>query len=135
MLRRILAVIAGCVVAMAVIFLVESISHRFSPPPVGTDFKNPESLKHMMDNVPTNSFILLLGGYILGSFAGGLTATLLSGRNNFVPATVVGGILTAGGIMDLVQIPHPLWFSAISLLLYVPFALLGYLAVRTRTAN
>jgi uncharacterized membrane protein YccC len=42
-----------------------------------------------------------------------------------VPALFVGGILTALGVMNIVSIPHPLWFAVASTLLYIPCSLLG----------
>ena len=46
--------------------------------------------------MPTGIFIMLLVGYVIGSFVGGLTATILSGRDNFVPATIVRWYFNCG---------------------------------------
>ena len=134
MVRNVLSVIAGVVVAMAFIFLVEGIMGVIYPPIPGTDLSNRETVRHLLDNVPRMVFLWLLIGYGVGSFAGGLVATLASFRQSILPALIVGAIVTIGGVMDLIDICHPLWFSITSLALYIPFALLGYLLLRKTKA-
>lgn len=43
---------------------------------------------------------------------------------------VVGVLLLAFGIMNLVAIPHPMWFTIVSVLAFLPAAYAGALAVR-----
>jgi hypothetical protein len=38
---------------------------------------------------------------------------------------IVGALLTVGGVINLIMLPHPLWFSAASLLTYLPMAWAG----------
>lgn len=129
-LKRILSVILGFIVASIVIFAFEWIGTYLHPSLQHIDPKDPKAIADMMNQMPFTAFLWLLFGYVVGSFVGGLTATMISGRQNFIPSIIVGIILTAGGIINVVTIPHPFWFVVISNLAYLPFAWFGYLAVR-----
>ncbi|MDB5284318.1 MAG: hypothetical protein JWO06_3393 [Bacteroidota bacterium] len=133
MLRRFLSVLAGVAVAMAIISLLEFGSEKLYPPPSIKDYNNAQALERIMSQMPVKAFLWLLVGYALGSFAGGATATAISGRQMSAPALITGGIVMIGGIMDLVQIPHPLWFVIVSLFMYIPFAALGYFVMKKKT--
>ena len=133
MLKRILSVLAGVAVAMVIISLLEMAGGKIYPPASASDFSNAQVLDKLMSKMPIGEFIWLLAGYAIGSFAGGITATLVSGRDINGPAVITGGIVMVGGILNLLDIPHPFWFSITSLLMYVPFAFLGYLVARKKS--
>jgi hypothetical protein len=84
-----------------------------------------ESLKQMTDNLPLGAFLFILAAYALGSFIGGLVSSILSSTPNLWGAAAVGLILMIFGIMNFLMIPHPTWFVAVSLMLYLPCAFLG----------
>jgi hypothetical protein len=83
--------------------------------------------------MPIAAFIWILLGYAVSAFAGGLIATLISGRRKALPAIIVGAVLMVGGIMNLIMIPyHPVWFMIANLIVYLPFAWLGYFFIRKK---
>jgi hypothetical protein len=135
MLKNFLSVLAGVVSGMALIMIFEPLGMRFYPLPPGTDVHNSEAIKLAMSNMPRGAFLYLLGSYGLASLAGGIVATLLSGREKSSPALITGSVLTFGGIMNLCMLPHPLWFMIVNILEFIPLAYLGYLAIRNRGAN
>jgi hypothetical protein len=128
--KKILAALLGTAAATAVIFAIESLSHRLYPPPAGLNVREPAALKAFIATLPIGAFLMVLLAYALGSLVGGMVATLIAGRGTSRPALFVGGLLMLFGVMDLVVIPHPLWFVIVSLLIYVPCAWLGSRLVR-----
>ncbi len=132
MWKRILAVVAGFVVANVVIAGTELVGSKVFPLPRGLDMKDPHALAAYVAGMPPGAVALVLFGYALGSFAGGVAATVISGRATLTPGLVVGAFVTAGGVLNLVQIPHPLWLALASLAMYLPFAWLGSRALQHR---
>lgn len=132
MAKRILSVIAALAVSFAIIIGFESVSGFLFKTP-GLDPRNPQTVSDMMASMPLAAFLWLLLGYAVSAFAGGVVATFLSGRNNVQPALIVGAALTVGGIMNLIAIPyHPLWFMITNVLIYLPFAWVGYLITKKK---
>ena len=130
MAKRIISVIVALIVAFAVIMGFEHLS--------GIIFKTPDggvgkSIAEIMANMPMAAFLWLLLGYGVASFLGGLIATFISGRTAVQSALIVGGVLTAGGISNLIMLPyHPLWFMIVNVLEYVPLAWIGFLVARKK---
>jgi hypothetical protein len=128
MLRRILSVLAGMVVAFFCVTLVEAVSARIYPLPAGVDVSDERSLRDAMAHIPTGAILLVLAGWALGSLAGGLTAGRIA--RALRPALIVGVLLLAVGLLNLRMIPHPVWvWVGGPLLLFVPAWLGGRLAV------
>ena len=134
MAKQILAVIIGLVVAFAIIMAFEwADGALFKTPAI--DPRNPQTISDMMANMPLGAFIWLLLGYALSAFAGAAVATFISGRTNMQAALTVAGVLTAGAIMNLISIPHPMWFIVVNVLIYLPFAWLGYWVAKAKEVN
>jgi hypothetical protein len=123
--RKILAVVAGFVVAFLAIFLFEGLNGRFFPLPSGVDPQNPAALAAAVKSMPLGAFVVLIAGYAVASFAGGFAAGKVAPGASPVPAVIVGVLLLAGGIWNFVTIPHPLWVVVLSVLCYLPCAFLG----------
>lgn len=132
LIKRAAAIILGALVGVAIVTLTDVLSGKLFPPPPGTDFKNPASLKAMIDQMPLAAFVLLLVGYTIASFVGGAVACLISGRTQLRPSMIVGGVLMVGGLMNATMVPHPLWFVAANFVIYLPAAWLGYTVCKTK---
>jgi len=130
MARRILGVLAGVVAGVVAIMIVEMIGHAVYPLPPGLDPRDREAIAAFIKSAPLGVMLFVLAAYAIGSFVAGLLARLL-GRTR-PPALVAGAILMALGVVNLVMIPHPVWFWAVSLVLYVPLAWAGAASVRSR---
>ncbi len=72
--RKILAVVAGVILAGLVVYGVQAIGHQVYPPPENLDTKNMEAMKAYVATLPVGAFLFVLVAYILGSFAGGWLA-------------------------------------------------------------
>ena len=130
--RNVLPVIIGTLVAVLILYGLEMYTYHLFPLPAGTDMYDSESATKAMKAMPQNAFYLQLVNYALSSFAGGIMATLLAKRERRGPSVATGIILTIAGIVNSVTLHEATWFSIASLFTYMPFAQLGYLALRKR---
>ena len=133
MLKKTLAIFAGMAASFVVISLLELISAKLFPIPEGIDFTNKEAVRQLMSTIPMGAIVFVLIGYVIGSYAGGLVVTLISGRVQVQGAIAIGILLTLGQIANTLQMPgQPIWMTVASFLIYIPFAYLGYLTVRVK---
>jgi hypothetical protein len=128
--RYVLPVIAGAITGMILIAIGEFGIYYLYPLPPGTRVNDADSLAVAMKLMSPNAFVLLLVNYFIASFCAGLVATLVAKRTTLRPALVVGLVLTLAGLYNVIYMPHPLWFSIVNLLIYIPAAYLGYRSVR-----
>jgi hypothetical protein len=117
------AVAAGIILGGSVISLVEMASPH--TPPAGMNVNDAEKLGGWIATLPASAFLILLLAYFLGSAVGGWVANLLAAKSHYRPALIVGFWLFVAGIMNLIAIPHPLWFSILSSLIYFAGAWVG----------
>ena len=115
MLRKFFGGLAGIIAAFAVITLVQMIGHQVIPPPSGMNPADPDSIREAMASLPIGAFLFVLLSYFLGAFTGSFVATWLGGVRVRSSATVVGGLVFAATVANLVMIPHPIWFSVVAL--------------------
>jgi hypothetical protein len=123
MVRKILAVVAGVVVGAVVVWVVQLLGHRVVPLPAGMDPTNMESVRAHMAEIPAAAFGFVLLGYVLGALVGGYTAARIGRAPRL--ALAVGAILMVFGILNVVLIPHPLWFTVATFIVFLPAAWLG----------
>lgn len=133
MLRSILSIVAGFVVAVVVIMALEIVGHAIYPPPPGIDLHDPAALKTIIDKLPRGALIAVLVAWGLGTFAGSLTAALIARRAHLRHAAIVGGIELSCAILTMVMIPHPLWFMAIAVALLPSASIAGGLLAQRLT--
>jgi hypothetical protein len=107
--RRIVAILAGFVVANIVIFALEALGHAIYPPPAGLDLTKPEAFRTMVSQMPPGAFVLLVIGWLAGTAAGVATAQRINRKPTFVPGLVVGTMLFAATAYNFSIIPHPIW--------------------------
>ncbi|MGZ3885656.1 MAG: hypothetical protein ACXVP0_00910 [Bacteroidia bacterium] len=125
MLNRTTSILTGCAAGIAVVFLMDMISHSMYPLPAGLDPMKPEDLKKIMELVPAAALgIVALGGFLAG-IAGGIVCSLVAKENKFRNSITVGGILTALGLLNAFMIPHPVWFRIACFLVYFAGAFTG----------
>lgn len=87
MLRRSLALVAGLVLGMAIVFLVEGLGGIVFPAPPGMDPNNPDTVRDRMSLVSVGALLFVLAAWALGALAGSYVAGRLIG---------LGGALWAG---------------------------------------
>jgi len=129
-LRSVLAVVFGLILGAAVILAVQALGHQVYPIPEGLDVRDPEALKAYVAEAPVGVLLFVLAAYALGSFAGGAFAGWYARRAPATHGLIVGAVLLAGGVANLLMIPHPAWFAVACVAVFVPAAYLGARLVR-----
>jgi hypothetical protein len=123
--QRILGVIAGVIMGMFFIYVIEAIGHSIFPIPEGIDFNDPKAVEAYISDAPTGALLFVILAYIIGSFLAGLFTRIISKRQGKYLPLVSGTILMAAGIMNVVMIPHPLWMTILAIVVFLPSAWLG----------
>ena len=121
--RRILAVIAGLAIAFAIVMVTELIPHRLYPPSPGTNMDDFTQVKAYVASLPVTALVIVLAGWLVATVAGTSVAAGI-GRSR-VPAYVVGALLLAAGVYNAFIIPQPVWFSVVSLVIYIVGTMIG----------
>ncbi len=116
MLMKAVGVLAGVVVALALIAIVQSIGHAVYPPPADLDVRDTEAFAEYTQSLPVAAVLFVLASYLIGAFAGPFVAGWLAGGPSPVYSAIIGGILLALTVANLVEIPHPIWFSVLAVL-------------------
>lgn len=109
MLRTILGIVAGVVVAFVVLMGLEMAGHAAMPPPAGLDPADPEDLKQMVASASTAAKAWVVFAWFAAAVAGGWVARRLS-RASWA-GWVIAGLIVVGGIANIMMIPHPLWMQ------------------------
>ncbi len=115
MLRSIGAGVVGLMTAMLLVWLIELIGHAVYPPPVDIDFSDPEAVRAYTAALPVAAVLFVGVAWVIGTFVGVSVACRIGRAKPVIYAVLVGGFVLAGAITMLIIIPHPLWFSVVSL--------------------
>lgn len=121
--RRIGGVVAGLVIAFAIVMATELIPHQLYPPPAGFDQSDFTQVKAYVSTLPTTALVIVLAGWLVATVAG--TSVAAGIGKSRVPAYVVGALLLCAGVYNALAIPQPVWFSAVSLVIYIVGAMIG----------
>lgn len=117
-LRNVAAVLTGLVSGVAVIMLVEMMGMVGAPPV-------PDPMSESMKEASVGALLIVELAYALGSGSAGWVAAKLGAGKPMWLAAATGAVLTFAGVSNLVMLPHPLWFTVVSTLTFIPMALLG----------
>lgn len=113
--RGILAVVAGVLLGVLVIGLVEYLGHALFPPPADIDTNDPADLARLWEVIPIQSKLMVVAAWFLGSLAGACAAIAIARR--LLPAWTVGLIIAAMGLWTSQMFPHPPWMVVAALVL------------------
>lgn len=125
-LRNILAVIGGALIGSIVNGALINVGPMVFPPPEGADITTMEGLKATMHLFQPKHFLFPWLAHALGTLVGAFLAFKIAASQKFILAMVVGGLFEIGGIINVMMLPSPLWFTLCDLLLaYLPMAWLA----------
>lgn len=126
MIRNILAIVAGLIVANLVNMGLINLGHAVIALPPGTDASTMEGLKVAMQTFGPEQFIFPFLAHAVGTFAGALVAAAIAASHKFVMAMVIGVVSLLGGITAGIWLGAPLWFDAVDFIFaYIPMAWIG----------
>lgn len=134
MLMKAIGVLAGMVVALALIAIIQSIGHAVYPPPQDLDIRDTEAFAEYTKSLPFVAVLFVLASYLAGAFAGPFVTGWVAGGPSLVYAAIIGGILLALTVVNLVTIPHPLWFGILTVIGIPAAAFFGGRLAPTRIA-
>jgi hypothetical protein len=120
--RGVLGVVAGFVAAFLCVQGAEMFVHDLHPFPPGADMHDMATIKAFVATLPVQAFVFVLAGWLVGTLVGTFIAAKI-GRSR-IPAYVLAVLLLCGGIANSIMIPQPVWFTAVSIVIFlvVPFA-------------
>jgi len=133
MTRKILAVLFGMITAFVLVAGIEALGHKAYPPPPGLDVTNAEQLAEYMQMVPLGALAWVLAAWTIATLVGGMVACSISKGNALIYASVIGALVMAATITNLMMIPHPRWFSITAIVLIVVATLIAAFLSDKRT--
>lgn len=114
MLRDIGAFVAGLAVSFGVILGVQMIGHAIWPPPADLDWNDTEVVQTYVSQLPFLALLFPIASYFLGALAGPLVGARIGTVKPLILVGVIGLVLLAATVANLIQIPHPVWFSVLA---------------------
>ena len=134
MVRNVIAVLIGIVVAFLVIMGIQMINFSLYPFPEGLDQNDSEAMKEYAESLPSLAYIIVLLSYFFGTLIASFVAVKIAQTHHKVIALIIGGFLLVMAIINMFRISHPIWFVILCLLIFIPTALLGH-KLATRSNN
>ena len=123
--KNIAAGIAGVVIAVALVWLIEMVGHSVYPPPPNLNFADADAMRAYTSTLPIGAFLFVGGAWFDGTLCGTFAACKIGTAKPIVFAGVVGGLMLIATASNLVLIPHPLWFSILGIVGIIVAAWLG----------
>jgi hypothetical protein len=109
-MRRALGTVMGTIAAMLLIWAIELVAHRLYPFPDTIETASRAELAAVMDSISTTAKAIVVFAWFTGAFCGAWLALRISDWR--WSGWIVVLLLIAGGIANLIAIPHPLWMQA-----------------------
>lgn len=135
MLRNIGAGIAGVVIAILSVWLVQKIGHAVYPPPAGLDGNDMEAMKAYVEALPVGAFLFVIASYFVGTTVGTCAACAIGTMLPRVFAIFIACLMFIGTAMSVAMIPHPTWFIVVAVIAIVIGAWLGTQCKRATASN
>lgn len=125
LMRNVLAMLAGVIVAMVLMVLLQSVAHQVYPPPAGLDYTKPEVREAIMMQAPMGALLIVLSSYLVGTLVGAWVAARLSADAPLRQGYLIGALLVAASVLNLRAVPHPLWFIVANMAVVIAGAWIG----------
>ena len=125
MIRTILAVLAGLLVAVATMLAMEYLAMSLFPLPPGITLDDEGDLAALVASASTGKLLWVLLGWTLAAFVGGWVAAWIARRHRIGAAIAVGTLIVCGVVLNVAMLPHPLWITIAGVVLPVPAAWLA----------
>lgn len=132
-LKNSLALILGVLVGATVNAGVLRLGNLIIPLPNGTSVDTIDDLKKAIPLFETRHFIAPFLAHAIGTCFGSIMAGSIAETHKLKFSLAVGFLFLTGGISMVLQLPSPVWFNVIDLVLaYVPVAFLTGQLVQNR---
>ncbi len=114
--RSFFALLAGLIVAVTVVSICDLAAGTLHPVPEGFDLLDAEQVGAHLSSAPASAMLVVLLGWLLGPFAGGVVASRVAARRRRQCPWVIASVFMAFIIVNLGSIPHPAWMVVAALL-------------------
>jgi len=126
-IKNILAVVTGVIIGSIVNMTFILVSSHIIPPPDGADLTTSEGLIASMHLMEPKHFIFPFLAHAIGTLVGAFLAVKIAATHKLKFALVIGGLFFIGGLMNVMMLPSPIWFTILDLGgAYIPMALLAW---------
>jgi hypothetical protein len=133
--RNIGAGIAGVVIAILSVWLVQKIGHAVYPPPEGLDLNDMAAMKAYVAGLPVGALLFVVASYFIGTAVGTCVACAVGTMLPRVFALLIGCLMLVATTMNVMMIPHPTWFIIVAVVAIVVGAWLGTMCKRATAGN
>ncbi|MEM6410818.1 MAG: hypothetical protein AAF683_04730 [Pseudomonadota bacterium] len=121
-------IIIGLGVAVAIIFIVESIGHALFPAPAGLVLSSVSGIHVGEEGLPLGMQITDVLAWTLGIFGGGLVGGIVAGRRAII-SWIVAPIILCLAALSFGRLPYEEWLVQAALgLIFVAAGLASYYA-------
>ena len=111
------------------------VSNSILPPPEGMDLSNMESFVANAHKLTTGHWLLAWLSHALGPLISGFIIAKFVASHHRQLLWIIGIARTIAGILNLVSIPHPMWFKFADLVMYIPMTFAGAKMAGWRNSN
>jgi hypothetical protein len=133
--KNIGAGIAGVLIAMLSVWLVQKIGHAVYPLPADVDFEDMEAMRTFVASLPIGALLFVIASYFIGTLAGTCAACAIGTMLPRIFAILIGCFMLVATTMNVMMIPHPAWFVILAVVVIVVGAWLGTMCERARAGN
>ncbi len=126
MLKNIVGVVAGWIAAWILFTGIQLINYMIVPKPEGFDWADPGSIKQMIDTMPFYAWVILILGYVIGSFAAGFVIGKIAESKTMILPVIAALLFMLGWLGNIMTVPHPIWVVILVFLVYIPSTLAGH---------
>ncbi len=133
--RNIAAGVAGVVIAMLLVWLVQTVGHAVYPPPADLDVNDLEAMRAYVGTLPIGALLFVIGSYFVGTAVGTCAACAIGTMLPRVFAMFVACVMLIATAMNVAMIPHPVWFIVLAVVAIVVAAWLGTKCERATAGN
>eukprot|EP00039_Didymoeca_costata_P030687 m.30880 g.30880 ORF g.30880 m.30880 type:complete len:141 (+) comp8253_c0_seq1:139-561(+) len=110
--KNVLAVIGGMAGGMAVNMGIITLTSSIYPPADDKmDFSDQDQLVAYIKTLPATAFVMVMVAHLGQSFVGGYIAARFGSSSQRNLALTCGVLTLAGGIYNMMVIPHPMWMK------------------------
>jgi hypothetical protein len=130
MARNVIALITGMVLSIMAIFSIQMVNYQLFPLPSDLDPNDMASMTKHAATLPALAHWIVIISHIVGCIVGGYIISKIADHSLDKLSLGFGFFLMILGFVNIIRMPHPLWFSILDMLVYLPSAYLGYLIAR-----
>jgi hypothetical protein len=125
-MKSLIAIVAGIIVAGVTGWLVQTAGDALLGHFIGLEPMTAQGAAQLGISRATEALLVVVAGYVLGPLAGGYVAARLAPVKPAYHAMAIGGFQMIFAVIALSLFPHPAWFTAATLLAFIPGSLVGY---------